>query len=239
MSPTTELVAGSVVSGDLINGVAIADPEEMGAPDVRVHSGEGPSAGGDFANEGVIIGFGGGTAAGCRGDRLEASGGEGGVKGDGIGLAWLEELGGDAGGGGIFRLHEDERHGVFGPIGFDEEWEGAVVAAEEGVGEESGFQVVKNGSEWGRPQVVWNGLAVELTGEVAEGSDANFEVSNEFAVEVEEAYKGLERLAGGWERPIADEIEFGRGGSVAVGTKIEADPFNALEEEVAFLGVEG
>ena len=37
---------------------------------------------------------------------------------------------------------------------------------------------------------------------------------------------------------MADKVKFGRGRAVAVGAKVEADPFNSIEEEVAFLGVE-
>ena len=73
----------------------------------------------------------------------------------------------------------------------------------------------------------------------AEGPDANFEMGNEAGIKVEESYEGVEGLAGGGKGPLADEVEFGRGGAVAVGSEIETDPFDTVKEEVTFLGVKG
>ena len=41
------------------------------------------------------------------------------------------------------------------------------------------------------------------------------------------------------ERPAGDEVKFGGGWAVTMGAEVEADPFYAVEEEVAFLGIEG
>lgn len=64
---------------------------------------------------------------------MESGGGECGVERDRGGVVWGEEGRGVGGGVGIFRLHEDEGHACFGPVGFEESREGAVTAAEEGV----------------------------------------------------------------------------------------------------------
>ena len=37
---------------------------------------------------------------------------------------------------------------------------------------------------------------------------------------------------------MADEVKFGGRGAVAVGAEVETNPFDSVEEEVAFLGVE-
>ena len=42
----------------------------------------------------------------------------------------MEEGGGSLSGVGVLWLHEDERHGRFGPIGLDEWRKGAVASAE-------------------------------------------------------------------------------------------------------------
>ena len=63
LRPAAELVAGSAVCSDLLNGIAIANPVEVGSPNVRINDGEGPTTSGDFADEGVVMGFGGGATA--------------------------------------------------------------------------------------------------------------------------------------------------------------------------------
>ena len=49
----------------------------------------------------------------------------------------------------------------------------------------------------------------------------------------------MEGLPGGGGGPIADEVAFGGSWAVAVWAEVEADPFDTIEEEVAFLGIEG
>ena len=62
---------------------------------------------------------------------------------------------------GVLGLHEDEGHAVLGPVSFEEGGEGAVIAFEEGVGKEGGFQIVEGGSEGGCPFLQGDGFAVE------------------------------------------------------------------------------
>ena len=38
---------------------------------------------------------------------------------------------------------------------------------------------------------------------------------------------------------LADQVKFGGGWAVAIGLKVKADPFDAVQEKVALLGVEG
>ena len=97
----------------------------------------------------------------------------------------MEESGGCFGCVGVFWLHEDERHGGFGPVCFDEEGKGAVTPAQEWVGEELGFEAVEEGVEGGCPSVGGNRLAMKLLGEETEWADAGFEVRNEASAEVE------------------------------------------------------
>ena len=80
---------------------------------------------------------------------------------------------------------------------------------------------------------------MELSGKEAEWSNARLEVGNETGIEIEEADEGVKGLAAGREGPLADEVEFGRGRAVAVGAKVESNPFDAVKKEITFLGVEG
>eukprot|EP00957_Ditylum_brightwellii_P183330 13964904-Ditylum_brightwellii.AAC.1 len=75
--------------------------------------------------------------------------------------------------------------------------------------------------------------------EGTEGSNAGFEVDNEAGVEVEEADEGMEGLATGGYGPIADGVVLGGGRAVAMWAEVVANPFDAVKEEVALLGVEG
>eukprot|EP00977_Amphora_coffeiformis_P023454 scaffold13408_cov154-Amphora_coffeaeformis.AAC.2 len=62
MGPVTELVAGSLVGGNGLDSIAVADPVEVAAPDVGVDDGEAPSTGCNFTNKGVVVGLGGGVS---------------------------------------------------------------------------------------------------------------------------------------------------------------------------------
>ena len=75
LRPAAELVAGPIVVGDLLDSVAVADPIEVGTPDVRVDNGECPSACGNLTDKGMVMGLGGGAAARGREDWLEACSG--------------------------------------------------------------------------------------------------------------------------------------------------------------------
>ena len=83
LGPSAEEVTGSVVVGNPLHCVAVTDPLETNAPDVAADNTEGPSAGGDLSNKGVIGGLPLGASAGGVENGLEPSRGEGGVKGDG------------------------------------------------------------------------------------------------------------------------------------------------------------
>eukprot|EP00977_Amphora_coffeiformis_P026876 scaffold31386_cov84-Amphora_coffeaeformis.AAC.1 len=91
LGPATELVAGSLIGGNGLDGVAVADPVEVAAPDVGVDDVETPSTGCNFANEGVVVGLGGGAPAGCHEDGLQAGGGESFVEGNGGRVGSREE----------------------------------------------------------------------------------------------------------------------------------------------------
>ena len=108
LRPTAELVTGPRVGGNLLDGVTVADPVEMGAPEVVVDDGEGPASSSDLADEGVVVRFGGGTATGGRKDRLEAGRGKSLVEGDRLGPSRVEKGCGGSGGCRVFGLHEDK-----------------------------------------------------------------------------------------------------------------------------------
>ena len=78
-------------------------------------------------------------------------------------------MGGTVSGGGVFRLHKDERHAGLGPVGFEEGGEGAVVAAEEWVREEGTFEVVEDGGERRGPCRRGNGFTMEFFDEDSQG----------------------------------------------------------------------
>ena len=135
-------------------------------------------------------------------------------------------------------MHEDERHGVLGPIGFDEGREGAVAAAEEWVRSEGGLEVVEQGAEVISPFGFGNWFAVTFAAEFAKWSDLCLEVWDEAGAEIQQADEGVEGLAGARQWPVGHEVEFGGSRAVAVGSEIKANPLHSLKEEVAFLGVE-
>eukprot|EP00977_Amphora_coffeiformis_P023870 scaffold14635_cov201-Amphora_coffeaeformis.AAC.3 len=199
LGPATELVAGSLVGGDGLDGIAIADPVEVAAPDVGVDDGEAPWTGCNFTDKGVVVGLGGGAPAGCHEDGLQVGGGKGFVKGDGGRVSSGEEGDGVGGSSGVFRLHADEGHAGLGPVGFEEGGERAIVTGSRTKG------------EW-----VCNGRC----GLVRGGSDAGFEVGDEAGVEVEEANEGVEGLATGGYGPIADGVLFGGGRAVAIRVEV-------------------
>ena len=221
LSPAAELVSASMVGGNLLNGITVTNPTEMTAPQTRVHNGEGPAAGGDFAKERMAVSFGGGTAMGGRVNGLEASGRESSVECDGgrvIGGVDQDSVGC---GGRVIGLHEDERHASLGPIGY-EGWKGTVTTVQEGVGWDCGG----------------NWFAVVFFDEGAKGSNVHFKMRDEASADVEEACKGVEGLARGWQGPGGDNVKFGGGRAIALGWWVEANPFDMVEKEVTFLGVE-
>eukprot|EP00977_Amphora_coffeiformis_P023857 scaffold14614_cov115-Amphora_coffeaeformis.AAC.1 len=139
-----------------------------------------------------------------------------------------------------FRLSvEDEGHAGLGPVGFEEGGERAIITAEERIQQEGGFEGVESLQEVGGPGQKGNRFAMIGADEGAEGSDTGFEVGDEAGVEVEEADEGMEGLAAGGYGPVADGVVLGGGRAVTIRVEVIANPFDAVEEEVAFLGVEG
>ena len=88
-------------------------------------------------------------------------------------------------GGGVFGLHEDERHAGLGPICFDKRGKGAVVTTEERVGEEILFEGIEERPKVRCPGVIGNGFAVILLDKRAKWADADFKVWDETGVEIE------------------------------------------------------
>ena len=81
LCPAAEHMAGAAVSGNFVDGVAVADPPEAGSPNVMVDDAEGPSASSDFADKRVVVGLSIRASTGGREDGLEAGGSESGIKG--------------------------------------------------------------------------------------------------------------------------------------------------------------
>ena len=239
LGPSSQEVAGSIVVGNPLHRVAITDPPEGGSPDVRPDDTEGPSSSGNLTYKGVVAAF--FARASARGgeDRLEASGGQGSVKGDRGWVTMGEEGSGGSSSLGVFRLHEDEGHAILGPIGFEEGGKGAVIPPEEWVGEEGGFEVIKGCSEGWGPFVRRDGFAVELADHEPEWPYPDLKVGDEPGIEVEEANKGVEGGAVDGEGPVPDRVKFGGGRAVPFRPEVKANPFHSLQEEVTLLGVEG
>ena len=95
-------------------------------------------------------------------------------------------------------------------------------------------EIAESGS---RLQGGWvsGGIGVRESG----GVQSEFRSGEKSGVKIEEANEGVKRLAGGWEGPIGDEVELGGSRAVAGRAEVDADPFDTVEEEVAFFGVEG
>ena len=58
LCPAAELVAGPAASGNLLDGIAVADPAKVAAPETSVDNGEGPASCSNLADKGVAVGFG-------------------------------------------------------------------------------------------------------------------------------------------------------------------------------------
>jgi hypothetical protein len=80
---------------------------------------------------------------------------------------------------------------------------------------------------------------VVLADKGSQGANLELKVGDELGIEVQESNKGVQRLASCRKGPMADRIILGRGRAVAIWPKVKANPFNAVEEEVTLLGVEG
>eukprot|EP00977_Amphora_coffeiformis_P021363 scaffold9242_cov113-Amphora_coffeaeformis.AAC.1 len=81
---------------------------------------------------------------------------------------------------------------------------------------EGGFEGVEGLEEVGHPGQKGNWFAMVGADEGAEGSNAGFKVGDEAGVEVEEADEGMEGLATGGYRPIADRVVLGGGRAVTI-----------------------
>ena len=73
LCPATYLVNGTVVLQDFLDAAAVAEPIELGAPQVLPVVPNSPSANGGFTNEGMVVLFGIGTSSGAKTDGAEAS----------------------------------------------------------------------------------------------------------------------------------------------------------------------
>lgn len=124
-------MVGAGIGCDFVDSVTVADPPEVASPEVVVDESEGPTAGGNLANEGMVMRF--VVSAASRGgkDGLEADGLKCDVESDGGRVAGAEKGDGGSCSVGVLWLHEDERHAGLGPVGLEESRERAVVSAEE------------------------------------------------------------------------------------------------------------
>ena len=57
LCPSAQEVAGSVVVGNSLHGVAVTDPPEGGSPDVCSDDAECPSTSGNLTHKGVVVAF--------------------------------------------------------------------------------------------------------------------------------------------------------------------------------------
>ena len=81
-------------------------------------------------------------------------------------------------------------------------------------------------------------FAVMLTLESGEWFNANFEERAADIVESEEACERPEGHSIGRKRPISDKVEFRLGGTVAIGSNVMTDTFDAVSQKLAFLQLE-
>ena len=139
----------------------------------------------------MVVLFGVRAATGGRENGLEAGRGEGSIESDRRRVAGLQQGYGSFSCVRVFRLHEDKRHGRFGPVGFNKRGEGAVVSAKEGVGDEGSFEVVEKAAEGGCPGFGGNRFAVVLADEDAERPNFILKMSDKAGVKIEEADEGV------------------------------------------------
>ena len=101
------------------------------------------------------------------------------------------------------------------------------------------FKCFKLVDEVGGPYVCRDWLVQVGARKGAKFMDLLFVMRNEAAVKTSEATEGTEGITGARKGPIANKVEFGACGGVAIGVHVVAHPFESVEEEVTFLEVEG
>jgi hypothetical protein len=73
LSPSTNLMDGSIIFEDFFDGAAVAEPKELSTPEKFPVLTDGPATATGFSNEGMIVALTLGTAARAESNRMEAS----------------------------------------------------------------------------------------------------------------------------------------------------------------------
>jgi hypothetical protein len=139
LGPPADLMDLDVVLQDLLDGTAVAEPVEKGAPQVTPILADGPAPAGRFAHEGVEVAFPLGAAT-----TTESNGAETGAAHEAV-----EEIvtaGREEGGGGgvvVGWLHQNVPHAIGGPIRLQEARLGLVVASKDRVAGDGSLELVE------------------------------------------------------------------------------------------------
>jgi hypothetical protein len=73
LSPSTNLMDGSIIFEDFLDGAAVAEPKELSTPEKFPVLTDGPATATSFSDEGMIVALTLGTAARAESNRTEAS----------------------------------------------------------------------------------------------------------------------------------------------------------------------
>jgi hypothetical protein len=226
LGPATNLVDGAIVLQYLFDSTAVAEPIEFRAPEKFAVLANTPAPAASFAHKGMVVTFAFSAAAGAEANRAQAGPIHGEVEGaDTFGA---KESKGDFGCFRIIWLHEDPAHASSSPICFEEARKGGVVTSKARRGGDCKLQFVPEVGERLGPLGARNRFAVVLALEGAKRLDTNFKVWAIDVVEGEEADERTQGLAIDGQRPIVHQIELGLGGTVAIGSDIVANIFDAV-----------
>jgi hypothetical protein len=118
--------------------------------------------------------------------------------------------------GAVAGLHKNRTESAGTPIRFEKKWLGAIVSSKARAGSHAKFHIFEQLTQRGCPFVDWDGLTVEFLNELTERFEFNFQPWAILVVKIAELNEGMESLAGGWEGPIGDHVEFGLGRTIAV-----------------------
>ena len=130
LCPTSDLVDGTVIFQDFLNGAAIAEPKELGTPKKLPILADGPASTSGFADKRMEVAFPLGTAARPESDRPQTSSVHSNV--EGASAFGTKQRKGSFGGVRVVGLHKDPAHAGASPICFQKTRERRIVTSKTG-----------------------------------------------------------------------------------------------------------
>ena len=188
LRPTANLVDGTVVFQNLLDGAAIAEPEEFRTPEEFPILTDRPATAASFTDKRMIMTFSLGTTAGAKANRAQSGAIHGKIKSTKTIRAKKSES--DFGSVGIVWLHENPTHAAAGPISFEEAGKIGVVSRKTRRRGDGKFQFVPKMSERRCPHRRRDVLAVMPSLESAKRLHTDFEEGTIDVIKSDETDEG-------------------------------------------------